>query len=153
MNNQKQTLTKYEIARIIGARALQISMNAPLILKVDNEKLEEINYNPIEIAKLEFEEGVLPITVIRPLPGQESNLEEKEKEIEKEERIEEAEKNIEEEVPSEEKEEVPSDEKEEVVEELLDEGEEPEDIEDKRDQMDKEIDTVEGLINEEAEED
>ncbi len=60
--------TKYEKARIIGARALQISMGAPFFLKIDNKMLEELNYNPVEIAKLEFEKDVLPITIKRPLP-------------------------------------------------------------------------------------
>ena len=60
--------TKYEQARVIGARALQISMNAPLLSKMDKEDFEKLKYNPIEIAKLEFEKGVLPITVKRPLP-------------------------------------------------------------------------------------
>lgn len=60
--------TKYELARILGARALQVAMDAPLLLKIDEKKLEEINYNPIEIAKMELETGVLPITVNKPLP-------------------------------------------------------------------------------------
>ena len=34
--------TKYEVARILGARALQISMDAPLLLKIEKKKLEEI---------------------------------------------------------------------------------------------------------------
>lgn len=60
--------TKYETARIIGARALQISMGAPLLLKLSKEDLDRINYGPIEIAKMEFNEGVIPITIRRPLP-------------------------------------------------------------------------------------
>jgi DNA-directed RNA polymerase subunit K len=60
--------TKYERARIIGARALQISMGAPFILKITEEDLKRIKYNPIEIAKMEFAEGVVPISVKRPLP-------------------------------------------------------------------------------------
>jgi len=28
--------TKYEIARILGARALQVSMDAPLLIKISN---------------------------------------------------------------------------------------------------------------------
>jgi len=60
--------TKYERARIIGARALQIAMGAPLLLKMKEDDLEKIKYNPIEIAKTEFERGVIPITVKRPLP-------------------------------------------------------------------------------------
>ena len=34
--------TKYEKARILGARALQISMYAPVLLKLSKEELEEI---------------------------------------------------------------------------------------------------------------
>ena len=64
----KQTLTKYEKARTIGARALQISMGAPLLIKLTKEFLEEVNYSPVLIAKKEFEEGFIPITVKRPLP-------------------------------------------------------------------------------------
>lgn len=60
--------TKYEKARIIGARALQIAMGAPLLLKMKEEDFEKINYNPIDIAKLEFEKEVIPITIRRPLP-------------------------------------------------------------------------------------
>ena len=57
-----EDLTKYERARIIGARALQISMGAPMFV----DKGEEMS--PIEIAKMEFKEDVLPITIRRELP-------------------------------------------------------------------------------------
>mgnify|MGYP001603036864 FL=1 len=60
--------TKYEHARIIGARALQISMGAPFMIKLDDEDLKKIGYNPIEIAKLEFEKGLIPISVKRHMP-------------------------------------------------------------------------------------
>ncbi|MBU2639499.1 MAG: DNA-directed RNA polymerase subunit K [Nanoarchaeota archaeon] len=60
--------TKYEKARIIGARALQISMGAPFLFKMDKEDLVKINYNPVDIAKMEFDKGILPITIKRPLP-------------------------------------------------------------------------------------
>lgn len=60
--------TKYEKARLIGSRALQISMGAPFLVKMSEKDLERIRYNPIEVAKLEFKEGVLPITVRRPMP-------------------------------------------------------------------------------------
>ena len=60
--------TKYEIARILGARALQISMNAPVLLKISKEDMEIINYDPLKIAEIEFYNGVLPITVRRPFP-------------------------------------------------------------------------------------
>ena len=60
--------TKYEKARIIGARALQIAMGAPILVLLEKGDYEKINYSPIEIAKKEFEQGVLPITIKRPLP-------------------------------------------------------------------------------------
>lgn len=60
--------SKYEIARILGARALQIAMDAPLLLKIPEAELEEINFNPLEIAERELLGKVLPITINRPLP-------------------------------------------------------------------------------------
>lgn len=63
-----QTFTKYERARILGARALQIAMNAPLLIKIKKEDLEKINYNAIKIAEIELESGVLPISVKKPFP-------------------------------------------------------------------------------------
>jgi len=57
--------TKYERARMIGSRALQISMGAPFLVKLSEKDLEAISYNSIEIAKLEFEKGILPMTVRR----------------------------------------------------------------------------------------
>ncbi len=60
--------TKYEIARMLGSRALQIATGAPFMLKLNEKQLEELEYNPITIAKLELEKGALPLTVKRPLP-------------------------------------------------------------------------------------
>ena len=60
--------TKYEKARIIGARALQLSMGTPFILELAEEDLSRLRYSCLEIAKLEFEKGVIPITVERPYP-------------------------------------------------------------------------------------
>nr|MCK4929909.1 DNA-directed RNA polymerase subunit K [Nanoarchaeota archaeon] len=64
----KEEYTKYERARLIGSRALQISMGAPFLIKLTPKQLKELDYNPVEIAKLEFEASVLPITVKRMLP-------------------------------------------------------------------------------------
>ncbi|MBO8179807.1 MAG: DNA-directed RNA polymerase subunit K [Archaeoglobus sp.] len=50
--------TRFEKARIIGARALQIAMGAPVL--IETEKIE-----PLEIALEEFNRGVIPITVRR----------------------------------------------------------------------------------------
>ena len=63
-----QVYTKYEVARIIGARALQIAMGAPILLKLKPADFEKIHYSPIEIAKMEYAKEVLPITIKRPLP-------------------------------------------------------------------------------------
>jgi DNA-directed RNA polymerase subunit K len=52
--------TRFEKARIIGARALQISMGAPVLLKVPDTLID-----PIDIAAMEYEKGMLPITVKR----------------------------------------------------------------------------------------
>jgi len=60
--------TKYEKARILGSRALQIGMGAPFLVKLEERDLKKIGYNPVEIAKLEFEKGIIPITVKRHLP-------------------------------------------------------------------------------------
>ena len=61
--------TKFERARMIGSRALQISMGAPLMIELTKEEQESTGYNPIKIARLEFEKGVIPLTIKRPLPG------------------------------------------------------------------------------------
>ena len=57
--------TKYEKARIIGARALQISQGAPFMIKLSEKDLEKIGYNTLEIAKMEFKQDLIPITVKR----------------------------------------------------------------------------------------
>ncbi len=63
---EKMNYTKYEKARLIGSRALQISMGAPFMLKLNDEELRKVKFNPIDIARLEYEKGALPITVKRP---------------------------------------------------------------------------------------
>ncbi|MGQ9583213.1 MAG: DNA-directed RNA polymerase subunit K [Thermoplasmatota archaeon] len=52
--------TRFERARIIGARALQITMGAPILINLPKSEID-----PIRIATLEFERGVIPITVMR----------------------------------------------------------------------------------------
>jgi DNA-directed RNA polymerase I, II, and III subunit RPABC2 len=63
-------LTRFEKARIVGARSLQISMGAPILLALD-ESLSGggtgLN-SPIDIALRELAEGILPMTVRRTLP-------------------------------------------------------------------------------------
>jgi DNA-directed RNA polymerase subunit K len=60
--------SKYEVARILGARALQIAMNAPLLIKITQDDLEKINYDALKIAEVEFNSGALPISINKPLP-------------------------------------------------------------------------------------
>jgi len=69
-----EKFTKYEIARILGARALQIAMNAPLLIKLSKEDLEKIKYDPIKIAEIELESNVLPISVKKPFPGKKEDV-------------------------------------------------------------------------------
>src|SRR3989344_7465981 len=112
--------TKYEIARILGARSLQLAMDAPILLKLTKEEEEELNYDTLKIADKELEAGVLPITVKRPLPKKSEKIVKKlsEKEIKEklEKQAEEEKKQMEEE-----KEGVKNEEKEEK--EITEEGE------------------------------
>ena len=123
MTEQKE-FTRYEVARILGARALQIAMDAPLLLKFTEEELREIKYDALKIAEKEFETSVLPISVRRPLPSkreeklqaikeekiEDKKIIEKEKEIEKEITQKPEEMGFEEEVEKEDKEEVSTEE-------------------------------------------
>jgi len=73
---EKIEFSKYERARIIGARGLQISMDAPLLVDMKDEDLDAVNYDPLKIAEKELDSGVLPISVNRPMPEKrEENLE------------------------------------------------------------------------------
>lgn len=58
---RKYNLNKFEIARILGARALQIRMGAPVLVDVPKDKF----LRPFDIAKMELDAGVIPITVRR----------------------------------------------------------------------------------------
>ena len=53
---------------MIGSRALMISMGAPFQIQLNEKELEELSYNPVKIARKEFDAGVIPLTVKRPLP-------------------------------------------------------------------------------------
>ncbi len=53
-------LTKYEVARLIGARSLQLSMGAPPLVKVEAERTSFIR-----IAEEELDKGVMPLVVLR----------------------------------------------------------------------------------------
>ncbi|MGC9107905.1 MAG: DNA-directed RNA polymerase subunit K [Infirmifilum sp.] len=57
-------LTRFEKARILGIRALQISFGAPVLIPVE----ESENIDAIKIAERELEMGVLPIVIVRWTP-------------------------------------------------------------------------------------
>ena len=52
--------TRFEKARIVGARALQISYGAPVLVDYPEDMLD-----PIDIAMQEYEKDLVPITVVR----------------------------------------------------------------------------------------
>jgi DNA-directed RNA polymerase subunit K len=52
--------TRFEKARIIGARSLQVSLGAPVLIDIPEGMID-----PVEIARLEYDRDVLPITVKR----------------------------------------------------------------------------------------
>ena len=56
-------LTRFERARIAGARALQVSLGAPILVELPTKMSD-----PIDIALVEIKEGVLPMTIRRTLP-------------------------------------------------------------------------------------
>jgi DNA-directed RNA polymerase subunit K len=55
-----ETYTRFEKARIIGARALQLAYGAPPLLKVPEGMI-----NPLDLAELEFVKGIIPITILK----------------------------------------------------------------------------------------
>lgn len=57
-------LTKYEKARVIGTRALQISKNAPVLVDLGKDDID-----PIIIAEKELAEKKIPFVIRRYLPG------------------------------------------------------------------------------------
>jgi DNA-directed RNA polymerase subunit K len=60
----KDRLTRFEVARIIGARALQVSLGAPVLVKVEKKE-----FDPVRIAEEEFKAYKIPMTIKRTLPN------------------------------------------------------------------------------------
>lgn len=56
----REEYSRFERARVISARALQLSMGAPPLIK-----RTVLAADPIAMARAEFEKGVIPITVAR----------------------------------------------------------------------------------------
>lgn len=71
--NEKD-FTKYERARILGARALQIAMNAPLLIKIEQEDLEKIQFDALKIAEIELNSNILPISIKKPFPARKEEV-------------------------------------------------------------------------------
>jgi DNA-directed RNA polymerase subunit K len=57
---KKMKYNRFEKARIIGARALQVSLGAPVLIKLPDGLID-----PVKIAQMEYDKGVVPITVKR----------------------------------------------------------------------------------------
>jgi len=55
-------LTKYERARVLGTRALQLSLNAPPMVELEGET------DPLQIASKELRERKIPLIIRRFLP-------------------------------------------------------------------------------------
>ena len=53
------TLNKFELARIIGARALQISYGAPPLMEVKQGE------SSVDVARHELDAGIIPLVVLR----------------------------------------------------------------------------------------
>ena len=62
MTMQTERHNRYEKARILGARALQVSYGAPVLIDTDRTQ-------PILIAAEEYDAGVLPFTINREGPS------------------------------------------------------------------------------------
>lgn len=60
----KNKLTRFEVARIVGARSLQIALGAPILVEYKENK-----FDPIEIAEEEFKANKMPMTIKRTLPN------------------------------------------------------------------------------------
>ncbi len=60
---ETESYTRYEKARIIGTRALQISAGAPFLIKLTDDELKKARYDPKKIAEMEFEKGLIPIRI------------------------------------------------------------------------------------------
>lgn len=58
-------LTRFERARIVGARALQLSMGAPILLAMEDIE----NKSPLVISELELRAKVLPLSIRREQPN------------------------------------------------------------------------------------
>ena len=61
--DKKMRYSRFERARIIGARALQITLGAPVLMELPEEIID-----PLIIATKEYDNHLIPITVRREMP-------------------------------------------------------------------------------------
>ena len=59
-------ITRFERARIIGARALQLSLGAPALVKIPKSIDQK---NTLEVARYELDKKAVPIVVVRKYPN------------------------------------------------------------------------------------
>lgn len=62
MNWPEDKLSRFEVARLLGARSLQIALGAPILIDTDKS-------DPIEISQEELRKKMIPITIKRKLPN------------------------------------------------------------------------------------
>ncbi len=61
----EQQFTKYEAARLIGSRALQLAMGAPPLIDFDKLKLTGKYVSLVDLAKMEFQQSCIPMQVVK----------------------------------------------------------------------------------------
>ena len=61
----RDRLTRFEVARLVGARTLQIALGAPILLPPEQIK----DLDSLNITKEEFKSKIIPITIKRKLPS------------------------------------------------------------------------------------
>ena len=66
MAKQEVSLTKYEEARLIGSRSLQLAMGAPPLVNFEKLRKEigDRYLSPVDLAKLEYSQELIPMHVV-----------------------------------------------------------------------------------------
>ncbi|MBR9680826.1 MAG: DNA-directed RNA polymerase subunit K [Candidatus Altiarchaeota archaeon] len=64
-------VTRFEATRVIGARALQLSLGAPVLIKLPRGVDER---DTLTVARYELGKGVVPIVIVRSLPRGEKEI-------------------------------------------------------------------------------
>ncbi|HLD58797.1 MAG TPA: DNA-directed RNA polymerase subunit K [archaeon] len=58
-----EKISRFEKARLLSARALQLALGAPPLIKIESER------TMFEVATKEFEQKILPLTILRTFPN------------------------------------------------------------------------------------